>query len=97
MTRIFMRAPEVKPNIAKQVLGHAGVKHIAQRINVDPKFIKGADNHTTIYIVFWYEERHAKWLRQMHDLLRTFGGQVFWFHSDAVLWSTRPYDPRNDT
>lgn len=88
-----MRAPEIKPHIAKQVLGNAGVKNIAQRINIEPQFIKGADNHTTIYIVFWQEERHTKWLNQMHDLLRNFGGTVYWFHSDAVLWSTKPYTP----
>lgn len=89
-----MRGPGVDPALAKQVLTKAGVRDISKRINVDPKFLRAMDNHTTVYIVAFQHERHLPWLQQCHDLLRTTSACIYWFHPDAVLWSTKPYIPR---
>ncbi len=95
MTRIFMRHPDLKPEQAKEVLVRAGVQNISQRINTDPKFLRGLDNHTTVYIVTTEVQKHSVlWLQQCRDLLRLTSATVYWFDRYAVLWSTKPYIPK---
>ena len=93
MTRVFLRAPEVKLDIAQLVLGRAGVENVPSSIGRHPLRLRNLDPDVTVMIVFWVEERHHLWLRQVHEELRPFQGAVHWFHADAVLWSTQPFTP----
>ena len=95
MTRVFLRAPDVPPQLAKQVLANAGVRHVAKNLTREPDCLRALDNHTTVYIVFLDTDRGSRWLHQVHDFLRQSSATVYWFHPDAVMWSTRPYEPGN--